>query len=101
MNRLCFTYNGRDNWQVDGEAIGGSLCFTGLPAAVAHTRKVTRAAETLIELRIDGFYACVHQAAGWPHRICAPDRVASYPNPRRPISRRQNPPGQLIFSTAR
>jgi hypothetical protein len=100
-NRLSFTYLGPDDWRLDGGAVGGSQRFASLPAAINFARETTNAAETLIELRIDEFYACVHQDAGWPHRICAPAKAASHVDPRRPISRRQNPPGQSIWAMAR
>jgi hypothetical protein len=101
MNRLSFLYHGRDTWQLDGDAVGGSHRFANLPAAIDFARKMTKAAEALIELRIDDFYACVHQDAGWPHRICPPTNAASYSDPRLPMSRRQKPPGQSIWSIAR
>jgi len=101
MNRLSFTYLGRDDWELVGDAVGGTSRFASLPAAIDSARKATHTAEALIELRIDDFYACVHQDAGWPHPICAPAKTASYVDPRRPISRRQKPPGQSIWAMAR
>jgi len=101
MNRLSFTHLGQDEWRIDGEAIGQSQQLSGLATAVAFARKTTNAAEALIELRIDGFYACVHQNPGWQHPICAPAKVASYADPRRPMSWRKKPSGQSILSIAR
>ena len=42
--------------------------------AISYARQDAGAAEADIELRVDGFYAFVHQPEGWPHRICAPAR---------------------------
>ena len=68
MNRLSISYDG-STWSLGGDAIGLTRTFSSLPDALACARDLTGAAEALIELRIDGIYACVHQAAGWPHRI--------------------------------
>jgi hypothetical protein len=102
MNRLSFTHLGPEEWRLDGDAVGEEgRHFADLASAVAFARKATNAAEALVELRIDGFYACVHQNPGWQHPICAPAKVASYADPRRPMSRRQKPWGQSILSIAR
>jgi hypothetical protein len=50
--------------------------FSSLPEAIACTRELTNASETLIELQVNGSYACVRQEPGWPRRIHAPDRAA-------------------------
>jgi hypothetical protein len=77
MNRISVSYDGRFTWLLGGEAIGATRSFSTLPEAMACARELTGAAEALIELRIDGFYACVHQTRGWPHRIHMPERTAA------------------------
>jgi hypothetical protein len=77
MNRLSVSYDGRFSWLLDGEAVGPTRTFTSLPEALACARDMTHAAEALIELRVSGFYACVHQEKGWPRRIHAPERTAA------------------------
>jgi len=69
MNRLSISYDGDKTWSLDGSAIGATRTFSSLPDALAYARDLTGAAEALIELRINGIYACVHQKPGWPHRI--------------------------------
>jgi|HubBroStandDraft_6_1064221.scaffolds.fasta_scaffold420966_2 hypothetical protein len=69
MNRLSIGYDERSTWSLDGEAVGPTRTFGSLPDALACARELTNAAEALIELRISGIYACVHQEPGWPHRI--------------------------------
>jgi hypothetical protein len=77
MNRLSVSYDGRFTWLLDGEVVGATRTFSSLPEALACARELTDAAEALIELRVSGFYACVHQEKGWPRRIHAPDRPAA------------------------
>jgi hypothetical protein len=77
MNRLSISYDGRGSWRLDGEAVGPTRIFSALPAALDDARELTNAAEALIEVRVDGVYACVHQEQGWPHRICAPLKTAA------------------------
>jgi hypothetical protein len=77
MNRLSLSYDGRFTWLLDGDAIGPTRTFSSLPDAVACARELTGAAEALIELRVAGFSACIHQERGWPRRIHAPEGVAA------------------------
>jgi len=77
MNRLSISYDGRGTWLLDGEAVGPTQTFNALPAALDCARELTNAAEALIEVRVSGVYACVHQEPGWPHRICAPLKTAA------------------------
>jgi hypothetical protein len=77
MNRLSLSYDGHFIWLLGGDAIGPARTFNSLPEAVACARELTGAAEALIELRVGGFSACIHQEQGWPRRIHAPERVAA------------------------
>jgi len=77
MNQISVSYDGRFTWLLSGDAIGPTRTFSSLPEAISCARELTDAAEAMIEMRIDGFYACVHQERGWPHRIHAPDRKAA------------------------
>jgi hypothetical protein len=77
MNRLSISYDGSVEWQLEGEAIGAPRVFGSLPDALACARELTHAAEALIELRVNGFYACVHQERGWPRRIHTPVKTAA------------------------
>jgi hypothetical protein len=76
MNRITISYDGRFTWLLDGDVVGPTRTFSTLPQAIACARELSNAAETLIELQVSGFYACVHQERGWPHRIDAPERAA-------------------------
>ena len=76
MNRITISYDGRFTWLLDGAIVGPTRSFSSLPEALACARELTDAAEALIELRVSGFYACVHQERGWPRRIQAPERAA-------------------------
>jgi hypothetical protein len=69
MNRLSISYDNDGMWSLDGDGIGPTRVFRSLPDALTRARQLTGAAEALIELHIDGIYACVHQAPGWPHCI--------------------------------
>jgi hypothetical protein len=71
MHRLSLRYGEHETWQLEGSAVGSARYFTTLPDALACARELTHAGETLIELRVSGFYACVHQTPGWPRRIHA------------------------------
>ena len=77
MNRISVGYDDRFTWLLAGDAIGATRTFSSLPDAIACARELTNAAEALIELRIDGFYACVHQEYGWPHPIHTEARRAA------------------------
>jgi hypothetical protein len=76
MNRVTISYDGRFTWLLDGEIVGPTRTFSTLPQAIACARQLTDASETMIELQVSGFYACVHQERGWPRRVHAPDRAA-------------------------
>ena len=77
MHHLSLRYGEQETWQLEGDAIGPARHFATLPAALACARALTDAGETLIELRVSGFYACVHQIPGWPRRIHAPASEAA------------------------
>ncbi|HXC29775.1 MAG TPA: hypothetical protein VNV38_17590 [Stellaceae bacterium] len=76
MNRVTISYDGRFTWLLDGEIVGPTRTFSTLPQAIACARQLTDASETMIELQVSGFYACVHQERGWPRRVHAPERAA-------------------------
>jgi hypothetical protein len=76
MNRITISSDGRFTWLLDGAIVGPTRTFSTLPEAIACARELSNAAETLIELQVSGFYACVHQERGWPRRIQAPERAA-------------------------
>jgi hypothetical protein len=76
MNRITISYDGRFTWLLDGDIVGPTRTFATLPQAIACARELSNASETMIELQVSGFYACVHQERGWPRRIHAPDRAA-------------------------
>jgi hypothetical protein len=77
MNQLSISYDGSSTWLLEGDAVGPTRTFNTLSEALAYARELTHATETLIELRISGFYACIHQEQGWPRRIQAPERTAA------------------------
>jgi hypothetical protein len=76
MKRLSLSCDDAATWHLEGEAVGAMRSFGSLTEALACGRELTHAAETLIELRVSGFYACVHQEQGWPRRIQAPKAAA-------------------------
>jgi hypothetical protein len=76
MNRITISYNGRFTWLLDGALVAPTRAFSALPEAIACARELTNASESLIELQVNGSYACVHQERGWPRRIHAPDSAA-------------------------
>ena len=76
MNQFSVSYDGGEAWLLDGETVGETRTFGSLPEALACARELVDAAESLIELRCSGFYACIHQEQGWPRRIHAPLRAA-------------------------
>jgi hypothetical protein len=59
-------------WILSGARCEGSVRFRDLAAALAFARDDSGAEEADIELWVDGLYIFVHQARGWPHRLCAP-----------------------------
>jgi hypothetical protein len=77
MNCVSISYDGGDSWQLDGAAVGATRSFATLAEALACARELTHAAETLIELDVSGFHACVHQERGWPSRIYTPSTAAA------------------------
>ena len=77
MNRFWLSHDGAATWQLDGEAVGDTRSFGSLADAIAHARDLAHAEEALIELHVSGFYACVHQERGWPHRIEAAAKKAA------------------------
>jgi len=77
MNRVMLSYDEGDSWRLDGDTVGATRSFATLAGAIACARELTHAAETLIELNVSGFSACVHQEAGWPRRIYTPGRAAA------------------------
>jgi hypothetical protein len=76
MNRVSLSCDDAETWRLDGEVVGATRSFGSLSEALACARALTDAGETLIELRVSGFYACVHQSQGWPRRIQAPKAAA-------------------------
>jgi hypothetical protein len=76
MNRFSVSYDGGEAWLLDGEPVGRTRSFGTLPEALDCARKLVDSEESLIELRVSGFYACVHQELGWPRRIHSPLRAA-------------------------
>jgi len=59
-------------WSVHGLSPRPVMDFPSLSASLDYARRQCGAAPATIELRIDGFYAVVHQENGWPQRITAP-----------------------------
>jgi hypothetical protein len=70
-------YDDRGPWRLDGDVVGAPRTFATLTDALDCARELTGSAETLIELQVNGFDACIHQETGWPRRIQAPERAAA------------------------
>ena len=70
-----FSLNGdaSGHWTVDGAEHCRAGGFEDLASALAFARRESHAAAATIELRVGGLYVCVHQAKGWPQRMCAPE----------------------------
>ena len=79
VESMSFKPNGRvPNSRYPVLLYGGAVATEGggdLADAIEYARTATGAAESMIELSVDGVYACsIHQKTGWPQRICAPPR---------------------------
>jgi hypothetical protein len=72
--RFCASRDAAGNWMLTGALREPAVRFSSLPAAISFAREDAGAAEADIEIWAEGFYAFVHQAEGWPHRICAPSK---------------------------
>jgi hypothetical protein len=72
--RFCIARDAAGIWTLTGASREPAVQFSDLTVAISYARQDAGAAEADIELRVDGFYAFVHQPEGWPHRICAPAR---------------------------
>jgi len=66
----------RGNWSVRGLSNPPAKHLPTLSAGFDYARRECAAAPATIELLVDGFYAVVHQEAGWPRPPLAlePDR---------------------------
>jgi hypothetical protein len=69
LRRFAISRDDCGRWMLEGSA-GAPPFFTDLASALAFARRDSDAAAAIIELRVDGVYACVHQPKGWPQRIC-------------------------------
>jgi len=74
--RFSFNCDTDGHWTLDGPQARAARDFEDLASALAFARRDSRAAAATLELRVAGLYVCVHQAKGWPQRICAPSRAA-------------------------
>ena len=72
IRRFSLRYDAPGPWILSGARCEASLRFGDLAAALSYARTDADAEEADIELRVDGLYIFVHQAQGWPHRLCVP-----------------------------
>jgi hypothetical protein len=77
-------------WSVRGLSQHPLAQFPSLSASLDYARRECAAAPATIELKIDGFYAVVHQEDGWPRRLAGFDVDHS-----RPVCRRVGARGHL------
>jgi hypothetical protein len=68
--RLAISRDAAGRWTIERGLADSPVTFDDLAAALSHARRELDAAAAMIELRVDGLYACVHQPRGWPQRIC-------------------------------
>ena len=73
---LQIVHDPRGGWDVRGLPGKPMAHLASLAASIDYARRECAAAPATIELMVDGFYALIHQAAGWPRRIVARERVA-------------------------
>jgi len=72
IRRFSLRYDAPGPWILSGVRCEDSLRFRDLAAALSYARTDADAEEADIELWVDGLYIFVHQARGWPHRLCVP-----------------------------
>jgi hypothetical protein len=82
LPRFRISQSDKGGWRVEhaGHPIG--TVFAQLSQAVQCARDECRGAAATIELDIGGFFAVVHQAAGWPKAICAALKRPAAKHPR-------------------
>jgi hypothetical protein len=79
MHRISLSHD-VGNWRLDGVSIGEACRFSDLADAIEYAREATGAAESLIELRVNGQYVCsIHQKMGWPQRIAFRSGKRAFP----------------------
>jgi hypothetical protein len=64
------------DWTVRGLANRPAAHLPSLAASLDYARRECNAAPATIEFLIDGLYAVVHQADGWPRELVAARREA-------------------------
>jgi hypothetical protein len=60
------------SWSVHGIANRPVAHLPSLAASLDYARRECAEAAATLELLIDGFYAVVHQEAGWPRQLLRP-----------------------------
>lgn len=73
---LQIVHDPRGGWDVRGLPGKPMTHLASLAASIDYARRECAAAPATIELMVDGFYALIHQAAGWPRLIVTRERVA-------------------------
>ena len=68
--RFHIAQNRDGRWTVGWSDRSADTSFAHLSQAVLFAKRQCRAAAATIELDVGGFFAVVHQAAGWPKSIC-------------------------------
>lgn len=63
-------------WTLTGALGGNHIEFDDLRTALSFARADAHGGAADLELWVDGLYIFVHQAQGWPHRICADTTTA-------------------------
>jgi hypothetical protein len=76
IRHFSLRYDAYGAWTLSRAGCETSIHFRDLTAALSFARDDADAGEADIELWVEGLYIFVHQARGWPQRLCAPAPTA-------------------------
>ena len=76
IRHFSLRYDAPGPWILTGARCEACAHFRDLAAALSFARDDAGAGEAEIELWVEGLYIFVHQARGWPQRLCAPATTA-------------------------
>jgi hypothetical protein len=66
---LQIVHDSCGGWNVSGLPGKPIAHLASLADSIEYARRECAAAPATIELMVDGFYAVIHQAPGWPRRV--------------------------------